>query len=57
MTKKRLVIFGTGQFAEMATYYIERDSQEDIAAYTVDRSFFSENSFNGRPVLFSAKGR
>ena len=46
-----LVVFGTRQFAEVLTWYIERESDLRVRAFTVDGSFVEEPVFLGRPVV------
>lgn len=48
---KKLVIFGTGDFAEVAHFYLTKDSPHEIAAFTVDGQLIKEDSFCGLPVL------
>jgi len=48
---KKLVIFGTGAFAEVAHYYFERDSAYSVVAFTVDASYLAETTFEGLPVI------
>lgn len=48
---KHVVLFGTGMVAEVITAYLERFSDLDIVAYTVDREYMPEGDFNGRPVV------
>lgn len=49
--KKPLVIFGTGEIAELAHYYFSTDSSYEIAAFTVDADFVSATSFCGLPIV------
>ena len=49
MTKK-LVIFGTGQIAELAAYYFEHDSEYDVEAFTVDSQYIEDSTFMGKPL-------
>ena len=46
----RLVIFGTGDIAELAHYYFENDSTSDVVAFVVDDAFKKEDEFQGKPV-------
>lgn len=46
-----VVIFGVGQWAELASYYFTHDSPHRIVAFTVDRQFAKEQSFQGLPVV------
>jgi sugar O-acyltransferase (sialic acid O-acetyltransferase NeuD family) len=47
---KPLIIFGTGDIAQLANYYFESDSDRTVVAFTVDREFVKE-SFEGKPVV------
>lgn len=49
--RKKLVIFGLGNFAHLITYYIETTTNWSIACYTVDRAYVTEDSFLGKPVV------
>ncbi|KPQ39968.1 MAG: Bacterial transferase hexapeptide (three repeats) [Phormidium sp. OSCR] len=46
-----LVIFGTSELAEVAYYYFSHDTDYEIAAFTVDADYLTEDSFCGLPVL------
>ncbi|MCI5058107.1 MAG: acetyltransferase [Flavobacteriales bacterium] len=48
---KDLIIFGTGDIAELAKYYFEQDSDTRVVAFTVDREFIIEDSFHNLPVI------
>lgn len=48
---KPLVIFGAGVGAKLAHYYFTRDTTQPVAAFTVDRPYWRENSFQGLPVI------
>lgn len=49
--KKPLVIFGIGDYAQLAHFYFSRDSEYEVAAFTVDAAYLRENTFCGRPVV------
>lgn len=49
--KKQLVIFGSGDIAQLAHFYFTTDSQYEVAAFTVDADYIEENHFCGLPVL------
>jgi sugar O-acyltransferase (sialic acid O-acetyltransferase NeuD family) len=51
MKTRRIVIFGSGQIAELADFYFTNDSSYEVAAFTVDQAFFSHDEFRGRPVV------
>lgn len=48
---RRLIIFGSGDIAELAHYYFTNDSQYDVVAFTVDRDFLTQEQFCGLPVI------
>jgi sugar O-acyltransferase (sialic acid O-acetyltransferase NeuD family) len=47
----KIVIFGTGQTAEIAYYYITNDSPYEIVAFTADAEFIKKDTFLGLPVV------
>src|SRR4030095_17216220 len=46
-----IVIFGVGQWAELAHFYFEHDSPHRVAAFTVDRAYLQQDKFNDLPVV------
>lgn len=53
MIKKRLVIFGTGEFARLAGFYFMNDSPYKVVAFsaTADRIAEGNKTFMGHPVV------
>lgn len=49
--KRKLVIFGARQIAEVCAFYFDHDSDYEVAAFTVDGAFLQEDSFSKRPVV------
>lgn len=49
--KKSIVVFGTGNIAQLARYYFNSDSEYEVAAFTVDRDYIKEPDFCGLPVI------
>lgn len=49
--KRSLVIFGTGDIAELAHFYFNTDSDYEVAAFTVDAAYLKESTFCGCPVV------
>ena len=47
---KKIIIFGTGAFAEVVKYYLTHDSDYDVVAFTAHRKFIIEDKFCGLPV-------
>ena len=50
MRNKNLIIFGTGDIAELAYYYFTQDSEYQVAAFTVDEEYANESTFKNLPV-------
>lgn len=48
---KPLVIFGTGDIAQLAHYYFSNDSDYQVAVFTVDSEFITAPEFCGLPVV------
>jgi len=48
---KRIVIFGTGEIAELAYYYFTDDSDYMVAAFVADDEFVTTDSFLGLPLV------
>lgn len=49
--KKKLVIFGAGDIAELAHYYFTTDSEYEVVAFTVDESFIDRDLFCSLPLV------
>ena len=49
--KKPLVIFGSGDIAELAYYYFSTDSSYEVVAFTVDADYVKKPDFCGLPVV------
>ena len=49
--KKKLVIFGAGDIAQLAHYYFRTDSDYEVVGFTVDEAFRSVDSFDGLPLV------
>jgi sugar O-acyltransferase (sialic acid O-acetyltransferase NeuD family) len=48
---KRLVIFGAGDMARIAQYYFSRDSEYEVAAFTVHERFVQNTEYRGLPLV------
>lgn len=49
--RKPLVIFGSGDIAQLAHYYFSTDSNYEVVAFTVDTNYIKESDFCGLPVV------
>jgi sugar O-acyltransferase (sialic acid O-acetyltransferase NeuD family) len=47
----KVVVFGVGQWAELAHFYLTHDSPHDVAAFTVDRDYMNSHEYKGLPVV------
>lgn len=48
---KSVVIFGAGDIAEVAHFYLTRDAAAEVKAFTVDAEYLKNASFCGLPVV------
>jgi sugar O-acyltransferase (sialic acid O-acetyltransferase NeuD family) len=48
---KPLVIFGAGDIAEIAHFYLTKDKGFDVKAFAVDREYLKDTTFCGCPVV------
>lgn len=49
--KEKVIIFGLGDIAEIAFYYLSKDNRYDVVAFTVDREFMEKENFHGKEVV------
>jgi len=49
--KQKIVIFGTGDIAQIANYYFDIDSEYEVVAFTVDPGYLSMNEYEGKPLV------
>ena len=48
---KKLVLFGTGAFAEVAFCYFQEDSPYEVVAFTADREYCKVKEVSGIPLI------
>jgi sugar O-acyltransferase (sialic acid O-acetyltransferase NeuD family) len=48
---KRLVIFGSGDIAQLAHFYFTTDSEYEVVAFTVDAAYLTDTTFCDLPVV------
>jgi sugar O-acyltransferase (sialic acid O-acetyltransferase NeuD family) len=51
MSLKKIIIFGTGDIAQLANYYFTFDSDFEVVAFTVDRDYINETTFEDLPLV------
>jgi len=49
--KKPLIIFGSGDIAQLAKYYFDHDSEYEPVAFTLDSIYIKDPVFCGLPVI------
>lgn len=47
----KVIIFGIGQIAEIAHFYLTNDSEHEVVAFTVDKEFLKDDRFHDLPVV------
>lgn len=47
----KVVIFGMGSFAEVAHFYLTRDSKHEVVAFTVHEKYLHKQQFKGIPAV------
>lgn len=47
----RVVVFGVGQWADLAHFYLTHDSPHEVAAFTVDRNYLPDGDHRGLPIV------
>ena len=47
----KVIIFGIGQIAEIAHFYLTNDSEHEVVAFTVDKEFLEKEKFHNLPVI------
>jgi sugar O-acyltransferase (sialic acid O-acetyltransferase NeuD family) len=48
---QQIIVFGTGEIAELADFYFTQDSEFEVAGFTVDGAYLKQTEFCGRPVV------
>lgn len=48
---KPVIIFGIGEFAQLAHYYFVQDSSRQVAGFTVDEAYAKSTRFSGLPLV------
>jgi sugar O-acyltransferase (sialic acid O-acetyltransferase NeuD family) len=47
----KLILFGTGDIAQLANYYFDIDSEHEVVAFTVNKNYITSPQFEGKPVV------
>lgn len=47
----KIIIFGTGDIAQIAKYYFETDSNHEVIAFTVDKAYIDAPIFENKPLI------
>ena len=49
--KNDIIIFGTGEIAELANFYFSNDSDYNVIAFTSDEKFINTKKFLNKPLI------
>lgn len=49
--RRKLIIFGAGEIAQLAQYYFESDSNYQVVAFTVDSQYKNSSTLNDVPII------
>ena len=49
--RKKLVIFGTGPFAQVAYWYFKEDSSYDVVAFSINKDYMKNSELIGLPIV------
>jgi sugar O-acyltransferase (sialic acid O-acetyltransferase NeuD family) len=47
----KIIIFGSGEIAQIANYYFEKDSDYEVVAFTVDKDYIDSETFENKPLV------
>lgn len=47
----KVVIFGSSEIAEIAHFYLTRDSEHEVVAFTVDQAYLKSENFHNLPIV------
>ncbi|MFY9074607.1 acetyltransferase [Malaciobacter mytili] len=47
---KKVIIFGTTDFAEVVSYYLTKDPNYEVICFTLDKEYIKDTNFNGIPI-------
>jgi len=48
---EKVIIFGLGDISQIANFYLSSDDNYEVVAFTIDKEYIKENSFEGLPVI------
>ncbi len=50
MAGKKVILFGTGDFARVASVYLAKDSPHEVVGFTTHRQYITEPTVLGKPI-------
>ena len=48
---KKVILFGTGELADVVRFYLKHDSSYEVVAHTADREYIKESIVDGLPLV------
>jgi sugar O-acyltransferase (sialic acid O-acetyltransferase NeuD family) len=49
--RRKVVVVGTGSFAQVVRFYLEHDSEHEVVAFSASRELIDGDEFDGLPVV------
>jgi sugar O-acyltransferase (sialic acid O-acetyltransferase NeuD family) len=49
--KKKLIVFGTSELAEILNFYIKKEDEYEVIAFSINKDFIKEDNFCEKPVV------
>ena len=51
MERKKVIVFGTGDFSDIVSYVLEKVNHCEICGYTINENYISENKYQNKPLM------
>ncbi len=48
---EKIIIFGLGNISQIANFYLLNDNKYEVVAFTIDKKYINEDTFEGLPVI------
>ena len=51
MERKKVIVFGTGDFSDIVSYVLDKVNHCEICGYTINENYISENKYQNKPLM------
>jgi len=48
---QKIILWGTGEMTQIIEYYINKEQAFDVVAYTMDREYIKDKTYNSKPIV------